>query len=151
MYIFILIELIISLLICITCFLIHFRQHFRLQCCSKHYQPPQLIQKLSNKLSNNPNSPDTNHPNPAEYPKLQPRNSLFSKDTWDHPEVNYTKKKSTEITKYHFYIHFALFFLCLHVKNRTQFNGVCVQRMTRNLISFLLHSYIIKHLWLFYP
>ena len=82
---FILIQLILSLLICITCFTIHFRQHFRLQCCNKHYRKPELIKKLSGKFSSHNN--DDSLPPTSDYPKLQSRGSLFSRETWDNPEV----------------------------------------------------------------
>eukprot|EP01083_Nonionella_stella_P041910 113444_1 len=94
---FISIELALSLITCISCLLIHFSQHFRLQCCNKRYTKPELdirqsIVKLTNKFSNNPTDANATNSSlgntlPIDYPQFAPRkSSIFSRETLKHPE-----------------------------------------------------------------
>ena len=81
-YIWILSELIISLVITLTNLLIHYRQHFRFQCCNKHYRKPKLISKLIGKFSAQQNDHDN-----VLSPKLRVEGYLFSLETLRNPEV----------------------------------------------------------------
>eukprot|EP01084_Bolivina_argentea_P113651 202536_1 len=87
-HLFILIELVTSIIIIISCLLVHFRQHFRLQCINRHYTQPQIVSRATLRLSKRLSGPQSPNTEVSQFPERVPtaRSSIFSKQTLAHPE-----------------------------------------------------------------